>query len=721
MEFRIADTFTDSLARLTGDEQKAVKTTAFDLQLNPVNHGMSFHKLNKAKDKNFWSVRVSADIRLIVHKTTGSLLLCYVDHHDKAYAWAERRKLETHPKTGAAQLVEIRETVQEILVPKYVEATKSASARKPLFPKISDNELLNYGVPAEWLGDVRRANENSLLDLADHLPSEAAEALLELATGGKPRVSQYAVHENNARYQGADEVNFQESSVPSLGPIAGQVDPFSHPDAQRRFRVIGSVDELERALEFPWDKWTIFLHPAQRHIVEQDYSGPARVSGSAGTGKTIVALHRAVFLARSNPDSRVLLTTFSETLANALRTRLRRLVSNEPRLAERMEVQAMNAIGERLYEGHFGRPKIATRDVIRRFMTEAAQAVIGQKFSLKFLQSEWEELVDAWQLDSWESYRDVKRLGRKTRLPEPQRAALWSVFDVVRGRLSDQGLITFAGMFNRLAHQLAGRKHPPFDFVVVDEAQDVSVAQLRFLAAFGADRPNALFFTGDLGQRIFQLPFSWLSLGVDIRGRARTLHINYRTSHQIRMQTDRLLAPEVSDVDGNSEERRGTVSVFNGSAPVIRTFHSQEDEIASVGAWLADRSKEQVAPHEFGVFVRSEAELDRARAAVAKAGLTFKVLDEHVETTSGQVSISTMHLAKGLEFRAVVVMACDDEIIPLQSRIETVADDADLEEVYNTERHLLYVACTRARDYLLVTSVEPASEFLDDLQSGMRD
>jgi superfamily I DNA/RNA helicase len=129
-----------------------------------------------------------------------------------------------------------------------------------------------------------------------------------------------------------------------------------------------------------------------------------------------------------------------------------------------------------------------------------------------------------------------------------------------------------------------------------------------------------------------------------------------------------------------------------------------------------DLKKEGVAPHELGVFVRSAAELDRARAAVKDAGLAFKILDEKVETTSGHVSISTMHLAKGLEFRAVVVMACDDEVIPLQERIETVADDADLEEVYNTERHLLYVACTRARDHLLVTSVAPASEFLDNLQ-----
>ena len=182
------------------------------------------------------------------------------------------------------------------------------------------------------------------------------------------------------------------------------------------------------------------------------------------------------------------------------------------------------------------------------------------------------------------------------------------------------------------------------------------------------------------------------------------------------MQADRLLGPEVADVDGNTEDRRGTVSVFNGPAPAVRTFKSQEEENDAVAAWLADRSREGVMPHEFGVFVRSDAELDRARAAVAKTGLPFKMLDEHVETTSGQISIGTMHLAKGLEFRAVVVMACDDEIIPLQSRIETVADDSDLEEIYNTERHLLYVACTRARDHLLVTSVEPASEFLDDLK-----
>ena len=688
MDFRIADTFTDSLAKLTGDEQKAAKTTAFDLQLNPANPGMSFHRLDKARDKNFWSVRVSSDIRLIVHKTASSLLLCYVDHHDKAYEWAERRKLEAHPTTGAAQLVEIRETVQEITIPKYVEVERAAPAKPRLFDHVAEETLLSYGVPVEWLLDVRQADDDSLLELAGHLPGEAAEALLELATGGTPQVSQRVV--------------------------AG-ADPYSHPDALRRFRVMNDVEELERALAYPWEKWTTFLHPAQRQWVERDYSGPARVSGSAGTGKTIVALHRAVFLARSQPESRVLLATFSDTLANALRTKLRRLISNEPRLAERLEVHAMNAIGERLYEQRFGRPRIASRDQVRQWLEEAAAKAAGLKFTLNFLLTEWEDLVDTWQLDSWEAYRDVKRLGRKTRLPEAQRAALWSVFDAVRGRLKDEGLITYAGMFSRLAEDMAGRKQPPFDYVVVDEAQDISVAQLRFLAAMGADRPNALFFAGDLGQRIFQQPFSWKSLGVDIRGRSRTLHINYRTSHQIRAQADQLLGPEVSDIDGNVEMRRGTVSVFNGPAPSIQVFDSQDAEGSAVSTWLRERSKEGLAPHEIGVFVRSEAELDRASAAVTNAGLPYKVLDEHVETVSGKTSISTMRLAKGLEFRAVVAMACDDEIIPLQARIEAVADEADLEEVYNTERHLLYVACTRARDHLLVTSVDPASEFLDDL------
>jgi hypothetical protein len=204
------------------------------------------------KDKNFWSVRVNDDIRLIVHRLAQSLMLCYVDHHDKAYDWAGRRKLETHPKTGAAQLVEIRETVREIIVPLYVDEAAAPRGRKAktghgtspalLFAGRSDDELLGYGVPAEWLADVKAATSATLEALTDHLPAEAAEALLEIATGGTPRIAQTAAVTANA---------------------------FDHPDALRRFPVMGSVEELRRALDFPWDKWTVFLHPDQKDLVER--------------------------------------------------------------------------------------------------------------------------------------------------------------------------------------------------------------------------------------------------------------------------------------------------------------------------------------------------------------------------------------------------------------------------------------------------------------------
>lgn len=701
MNFRIADTFTASLARLTGEEQKAVKTTAFDLQMNPVNPGMSFHKLDKARDKNFWSVRVSRDIRMIVHKTADSLLLCYVDHHDPAYQWAERRRLETHPTTGAAQWVEMRERVDEIVVRRPAAAPAAAAQvdTKPLlFGHMSDDDLLGWGVPTEWLNEVRQVDEDSLLTLATQLPAEAAEALIELATGGTPR-------------------------RPQTAPAGA--DPFAHPDAQRRFRVMQDVEELERALEYPWDQWTVFLHPAQRQWVERDHGGPARVSGSAGTGKTIVALHRAVHLARSKENARVLLTTFSPALAHALHTRLRRLVGRTPMLAERLDVVALDELGERLFKFAFGKPTMADGPSVRRYLDEAAAAVsagagpassaLPAKFGPGFLWTEWSEVIDPWQIDTWESYRDFQRLGRKTRLSEGQRAAAWQVFSRVRDRLRAERRITWAELFTRLAAHYAAGAKLPFEHVVVDEAQDISAPQLRFLAALGGQQHNGLFFAGDLGQRIFQFPFSWKSLGVDVRGRSRTLHVNYRTSHQIRMQADRLLGPELADVDGNAEDRRGTVSAFNGPAPSIHTAVSVDAEVQAIAAWLAGCANDGVRAGEIAVFVRADAQIDRARRAVGGAGLPWHVLDEHVETDSDEVSIGTMHLAKGLEFRCVAVMACDDEVVPLQERIDAVSDEADLKEVYDTERHLLYVACTRARDRLFVSGVEPVSEFLGDL------
>jgi len=458
--------------------------------------------------------------------------------------------------------VEIRETVREIQIPLHIpaEAATNPEPKRPL-SNLTEADLLSYGVPSEWIPDVRTADDDMLLVIASHLPGEAAEAIIDLATGTTP-------------------------TKPEVRP-PDQSNPYEHPDAQRRFRVLTGTEELARALDYPWERWIVFLHPSQSDWVSRSFHAPTRVQGSAGTGKTVVALHRAVHPARRNPEARVLLTTFSEPLAALLQDKLHRLI---------------------------------------------------------------------------------------------QRGA-----------------------------------QPDGEAFVVDECQDITAGQLRFLAARAGTSTDALFFAGDLGQRIFQQPFSWTQYGVDIRGRSRTLRINYRTSHQIRSQADQLLDPKSRDVDGNVQDRRGAISIFNGPEPDIRECDDTDSETEQVADWIEQHRSEGLTPREFGIFVRSEAEITRAESALQLAELSYERLQPSAMRLGSKATLSTMHLAKGLEFRTVIVMACDEDVIPNAERIKAITDDSDLDEVVATERHLLYVACTRARDHLLITSGDTCSEFVEDL------
>jgi hypothetical protein len=534
-------------------------------------------------------------------------------------------------------------------------------------------------VPEEWVDDVRKADEDTLFDMIAHLPQEAQEALLKLAVGEQPE-------------------------APKPAPV--DADPFAHPDAQRRFRILANAEELQRALDDPWEKWAVFLHPDQAALVERDFSGPARVSGSAGTGKTIVALHRAVHLARANPTAKVLLTTFSNALANAL-GKPDHLIGNEPLIAARIVVKSVTSVGHDLYAQAHGQPDIASEALNRALLAQSATGGDGSKFSPQFLFGEWTDVVDAWQLTTWDAYAQVSRLGRKTRIGGKQREALWGIFDRVRAGLAERKSVTWSGIFGRLPTIWRAAPSAP-SISRSSTRRRISASPKHGSSAHCAARPNALFFAGDLGQRIFQQPFSWESFGIDVRGRSYPLRINYRTSHQIRIHADGLLPNAIGDVDGNAESRRGTVSVFDGPPPLLQICADANAEQRVVAEWVAARLREGYQPEEIGVFVRSEAQIERARAAVTAAGTSVVELTDQIEVTKGRVAIGTMHLAKGLEFRAVAVVACDDEVLPLQERIEAVSDDAELEDVYNTERHLLYVACTRARDHLLVTSVAPA-------------
>jgi hypothetical protein len=543
---------------------------------------------------------------------------------------------------------------------------------------LDDNALLSIGVPADWLADVRAANEDGFFALAAHLPAEASEALLEFAATGKLPV-----------------------------PAPAPADPFKHPDALRRIRLIADQEELEQALAFPWEKWGVFLHPSQRALVERSFSGPARVAGSAGTGKTIVAIHRAVRLARENPAARILLASFSQPLAHALAKKLLVLAPETGGVVPRIMTASFRGIAEQMYQLEHGvRPRTAS-DAILRGRLRAAAAATGLKgFSERFLLSEWTNVVDAWGLSSLDGYSTVERMAARAGLaPISARACgpcslrfkrRWRRNGIRPGQMFSPALReplraspSHSTMWSSMRLRIWRRRSCD------------SLLHWRHPRRTACSCPSG----DDIGQRIFQHPYSWASLGVEVRGRSRTLKVCYRTSQQIRRAADRLLPTVLRDSDGLDDERRGIVSMFDGPPPEVESFPSVAAEAESVRkaveAWLG----EGIAPHEIGLFVRTPELVVRARGSIERL------------PGAAEIVSAPMSLAKGLEFRAVVVTACDEGVLPQDERVSDAADEAELDEIYETERRLLYVACTRAREHLLLTEVTPISEYLADFDA----
>jgi hypothetical protein len=337
------------------------------------------------------------------------------------------------------------------------------------------------------------------------------------------------------------------------------------------------------------------------------------VAGSAGTGKTIVAIHRAVRIARDNPNARNLLASFSQPLADAMAKKVLILAPETGGIVPRITTASFRGIAEQMYQLAYGvRPRIASDAVLRERLRAAATATGLKGFSERFLLSEWTNVIDARGLKSLDAYSTVQRMGRKSKLGPNQRARLWPVFQAVRDGLAAERYTTWADVFTGLADALAGRPIKPFDHVIIDEAQDLAPAELRFFAALAPAKADGLFLSGDVGQRIFQHPYSRASLGVDVRGRSHTLKVCYRTSQQIRRAADRLLPTVLRDTDGLEDERHGIVSVFDGPAPEVKSLATVATEAETVHDAIATRLSDGVAAHGIGLFVRTPELVARA-------------------------------------------------------------------------------------------------------------
>lgn len=669
------DTFRPSAKELTNAEQGAVMNTMMELAEAPDSPGLNVHRVGDASTK-CWSARVNDDIRLIFFRTESIVIPAYVAHHDPAYRWAEGRTLDVHPDTGAAQIVITGERHEEIVKRVIVRKDHDPLAEKP-FQELTDEVLRSYGTPKAWLEPIRDATVAAFLEeIGPVLPAESQEFLLALATGETPPE-----------------------------PPQKSRNPFTHPDAKRRFYVVESDDDLQRALKLDWHEWMVYLHPSQREAVNTDFAGPARVTGGPGTGKSVVAVHRAARLAKKG-GGRVLLTSFSRTLANQLRLHLDQLMAGDS-ARERVDVVHLHQLAvDRLAENRGAPFRVADNRAIGQAAKAAADAVGAGELTPAFLEAEWNMVVDPHGVTSWEEYAVVDRTARGTALNRAQRQVVWQGIEGMRVGLGAEGLTTWSALCWELVDALDEAGERPYAHVIADEVQDFGPAELRLLRALTDAGENDVFLASDSNQRIFKPYTPVARAGLEVRGRSIALSVNYRTTEQIRRASESILAGRNNSEDPTPK----SVSLLAGLEPEIMVQSVVNSEIEAVANWIRNLVSNGYRPGQIAIFARKKDIIqDRALAAVKKAGQESFNLESDEDPPSNRVAVGTMHRSKGLQFRAVVVMGVEDGEVPLSSVRQRQPDEAAQRAFVEMERNLLYVACSRARERLMISGVGKAS------------
>ncbi|MCY9784218.1 AAA family ATPase [Nocardiopsis sp. EMB25] len=659
--------------------------------------GLHLEKITGARDDRFRTIRIDQFWRgVVLAPASGdSYTLLRVLPHDDAYDWARRRRASVNTATGG---IEIRDVAALDASMPHMKRM-AASAPTLLFEHVGDADLHRLGVDEQTLTFARTLTDPFQLEAAKGLlPPVQWEVLYGLAAGLSPE-------------QVWDELG---ATI-----VEGSVDPDDLDAAVRRSSdrvlLVEGPDELMAALAHPFDLWRIYLHPVQRAVVEASHRGPARVSGGPGTGKTVVAIHRAHRLARAG--RRVLLTTFTSTLAEELRASVGLLAETDGRgdaeeVLGRIRVEHVDRFAHRVFREEHGQPELLSPQRERR-LWERVVADLGLDLSPAFLSEEWRQVVLARRVVSAEEYLAAKRTGRGRGLGAAHKARVWQAVTVFRELLAEAGLWTHETVAEEAARLLAAREARPFDHVVVDEAQDLHPGQWRLLRAAVAEGRDDLFVAGDTHQRIYGPQVSLAEVGINIRGRSSKLRINYRTTAQILGWSLGLMhGQSVDDMDGGLDSVAGCRSEMRGEEPVLRGWATWEKELARLVATVRAWVEAGVLPAEIGVAARSNRVVDQAVLALEEAGLpAWSLADGSV---GDAVSVGTMHRMKGLEFRCLAVVGAGGGQLPAPRSLTPEDEDpgAHARDLLR-ERSLLFVACTRARERLSVSWHREPSPFLE--------
>ncbi|MEV4321273.1 UvrD-helicase domain-containing protein [Microbispora rosea] len=681
--------FLQDLVRLERPvQQKVVDAIA---KFEQASHaGAHLEKIN-VRDPRLKSIRIDLKYRGIVlaPETGDQYTLLRVDTHDEAYAWAKNRRLSVNVATGH---VEIRD--DEIIETAVATLTRAGTAVRPLFQHVSDADLRRLGIDDQILGFARIVSDLAVLEsLAETLPRGQYDVLLGLACG-------MSVEEV------WDEVVGQTTSEP--------FDPEDMPAAVHRtsdrIALVEGPEELMDLFEKPFARWRVYLHPLQREAAFRSYSGSAQVVGGPGTGKTVVALHRARYLA--SKGGRVLLTTFTSTLAHSLHESLRLLESDDEVLA-RIDVLTVDQAARRVLEKRSGRFALLSKDEEREMWRRIIRRRASD-FGAKFLAEEWRHVVLAQEITTADAYLAARRSGRGRRLGSVQRAQVWRAISEFQDELIDGNCHTYETICTAAAKLLLAEEVKPYDHIIVDEAQDLHPVRWRVLRTLVAEGPDDLFIAGDTHQRIYEGSTSLSTLGVQVAGRSTRLTVNYRTTAEILTWSCAMLAGErIEGLCGEEASLTGCRSEVHGAMPELFGAPTKNAELAWLVTVVQGWLDAGVLPGEIGVAARSGPLAQEAATALAGAGVPVKHLTRDQSADEDRIQTMTMHRMKGLEFRCVAVIGAGANMLPMPGSVTSIEEDAathrgDLQR----ERCLLFVACTRARERLVVSWHGEPSPFL---------
>lgn len=698
----ISADFLKAFADIPQAQQKKVREFVQQFQNNPeMPGGRHYEQLQYTHDSNLRSIRIDLNYRAIVAKPAGNVfILLWVDKHDEAYQWAASKKLCIHPNTGGLQLLQIQTDTQ----------SRNDSNAISLFSNYSDKQLMSLGIPEELLWKTRSiCTEEQLFAEEANYPQEAYNSLFLLACGDS--YDDVLKEYNRCETDKIDTTDFWSA--------------LDNDDSLSRFTVVESSIELEGLLNAPLEQWRVFLHPLQRRIVEKDFSGPVRVLGGAGTGKTVVAIHRAKYLLErvfTDANDRILFTTFTKNLAADIFVALQQICS--PEILTRIEVINLDAWTKKyLSTKNFNCQVIDYNDKQKALLWEKALALkpTGGLFSDQFFHDEWEQVIQPQSVFSLESYLKADRTGRGRRLNGLDRKKLWPVWEEYRALLNEGGWREVQDLYRDATAALAQQGQiPRYRAIIIDEGQDFSSQAYSMIRSMLPPSRNDLFIVGDAHQRIYGRKTVLSNCGIKITGRSYKLKVNYRTTKETYQYASSILTGlDFDDLDGQEDTLGKCQSITSGPSPEIKLFSNFREEQQKILSLLSKMKDANIPLESICIVGRTNEIIEDFASVFEEKGVDFYKISRStaLDNRKRGVRLATMHRVKGIEFDYVILVSVCAGIVPADSILSVQENEIDRQNVLQKERSLLYVALTRARKAIFITGYEKLSPLLGMCES----